>query len=229
MHNVSPIAQSGNTFIYALLDPTTHLIKYIGKANDPQLRLYRHMREKGHSHKNSWLHGLKEKGLIPELIILEEVPVSQWQQREKYWITFYRSQGIDLVNGTDGGDGVHGMRHTSEARRKISEAGKGNQYGKGHKPTPQATMKRRASLQGHAVSSETREKIADSKRGKPRSPETRAKLSQALKGTTWSPNRKQRNWKPTEEFKAKRREFRHTPEAVEKIRIAARKTRSHGK
>lgn len=170
------------TFIYALKDPETHLIRYVGKANDPQIRLRKHLKEKYKSIKNSWLQSLKAKGLIPELMILEEVPVSQWQEQERYWIAYGREQGWLLVNGTDGGDGVHGWKPTEERRAQLREAMRGNQYGKGHKLTSEQKARQSAALKGHPVSPEAAEKIAASKRGKPRSPETIARVSASLTG-----------------------------------------------
>lgn len=183
MDIVSPHTQNNSTtFIYCLRDPETQLIRYVGKANDPQIRLVRHLREKYKSYKNAWLTSLKARGLVPELEIIEEVLVSQWQTRERYWIAYYREQGVPLTNDTDGGDGVHGRKRTLEEKARIGAASKGNQYGKGHKPTPQTTAKRSASLKGHLVSPVTAEKIAASKRGKSPSDETRAKISATLTG-----------------------------------------------
>lgn len=46
MDIVSPHTQNNSTtFIYCLRDPETQLIRYVGKANDPQIRLVRHLRE----------------------------------------------------------------------------------------------------------------------------------------------------------------------------------------
>lgn len=193
------------TFIYALVDPNTQQVRYVGKSNNPQVRLYRHFKEKGHTYKNRWLQSLRERGLTPEIRILEEAPVSQWQERERYWIAFYREQGLDLANGTDGGDGVHGMRHTDEAKAKIGAASKGNQHGKGYKLTPEQKARQVAALKGHAVKPDTGEKIAATKRGKPRSEETKAKMSAAFKGKPLDDERKarMRGRKHSEETKAK--------------------------
>lgn len=182
--NTLPLhAQDGNTtFIYALVDPRTQQIRYVGKANDPQHRLRDHLREKRKSYKNSWIKELRDNGLVPELQIVEEVPVTNWMERERYWIAYYRDLGMALVNGTDGGDGVHGMQHTPEARAKISAAGMGNQHSKGRHPTPEETAKRRSSLKGHVVTPETREKIRASKLGVPRNPASVEKMRQSLLG-----------------------------------------------
>ena len=64
------------TFIYALIDPITTHIKYIGKSNNPKNRFLRHINDthKNRSHKNSWLKYLLSMNLLPELFILDEIP-----------------------------------------------------------------------------------------------------------------------------------------------------------
>lgn len=42
----------------------------------------------------------------PELIIIDEVPKSEWVYWEKFYISLFKTWGFSLVNYTDGGDGV---------------------------------------------------------------------------------------------------------------------------
>jgi len=215
------------TFIYGLVDPNTHSIRYIGKANDPHVRLYRHLKEKSHTHKSMWLRSLKERGLSPEMQIIEEVPVLGWQASERYWIKYYREQGCDLTNSTDGGDGLHGYVITEEHREKLSKAAIGKKRGpmseeqktlfssirKGKpkpalsvlykgKPFPDKayeTLKERRT--GKPLSEEVKQKISDTKRSRGMPEEERAKL---------------RERKLTEEHKAKLAASRHaTPDSEE--------------
>jgi len=96
------------TFIYALKDPTTNEIRYIGKANDPHVRYKNHInkcRDKN-THKRNWINKLREEKLKPILEILEEVPISRWIEFEKIYIKKYLNDGCDLLNYTDGGDGA---------------------------------------------------------------------------------------------------------------------------
>ena len=49
------------TFIYALKDPRTNIIRYIGKANEPYKRYKKHLnkcRDKN-THKRNWINSLK--------------------------------------------------------------------------------------------------------------------------------------------------------------------------
>lgn len=223
LDTLPPHAQDGNTttFIYALVDPETKQIRYIGKSNNPTVRLYRHLKEKQHTYKNMWIKSLRDRGFVPEVQIIEEVSIERWQERERYWIAFYRAQGLDLANGTDGGDGVHGRKRTPEERARISEALKGNQYSKGRKHPPEEIARRAAAMKGHSVRPDTGEKIAATKRGKPRSEATKAKLSAALTGKTLPEERvaKMRERKQSPESNAKRsaslKKALSTPEARE--------------
>ncbi len=176
------------TFIYALIDPNTQQIRYVGKSDNPRRRMQDHMDDKRKTHRASWLKSLRDKGQKPILMILEEVLFDIWQERERYWIAYYREQGIDLTNMADGGEGgylgkeIHdrgnakktGRKHTEEHKRKISEGCKGHRVS-------EATVSRMIEL-GKNKSEETRRKIGEASKGRTLSPEARAKISAKLKG-----------------------------------------------
>ena len=94
------------TFIYALIDPTTDKIRYIGKSNNPKQRLLRHIKDvyKTISYKNSWLRSLLSNNLYPELFILDEVSYEEWQFWEQHYISLYKYYGYTLTNMTIGGE-----------------------------------------------------------------------------------------------------------------------------
>jgi hypothetical protein len=97
-----------NVFIYALSDPRTNQIRYIGKANNPYNRYSNHYnsaRDKN-THKRNWINSIRKDGLRPELIILDEVSKVNWQYWEKFYISLFKSWGFELVNYTRGGDGA---------------------------------------------------------------------------------------------------------------------------
>jgi len=94
------------TFIYALKDPRTNIIRYIGKANEPYKRYKNHLnkcRDKN-THKRNWINSLREEKLKPVLEILEEVSIDKWKDYERMYIKKYID--CDLMNYTDGGDGA---------------------------------------------------------------------------------------------------------------------------
>jgi predicted DNA-binding protein YlxM (UPF0122 family) len=96
-----------NTFIYALIDPNTGNIRYIGKSNNPVKRLSGHIAgcKKSPTHKNNWITSLLKENKKPSLKIIDEVPINEWQMWEIFYIEKYRKEGFELTNLSDGGSG----------------------------------------------------------------------------------------------------------------------------
>lgn len=156
-------------FIYALKDPITGAIRYIGRTTNPKKRFGDHLTavKKEKNHRSNWIRSLCEKGLKPELELLAQVPESEWKQNEIDYIAVFRSMDCDLVNGTDGGDrgpSWAGKKHSLEARAKIGDAHRGKH-----------------------ISLETRSKLSAANKGKLHSPETCAKIRAAQIGRKQSP------------------------------------------
>jgi len=106
------------TFIYGLKDPLTKEIRYVGKSNNPRIRLSSHLRDKSKTYKVNWINKLKRKGLGPELVVLEEVEYDKWQEKEKFYIKYYEN----LTNYTEGGEcGCEGYKHTEKTKRFFRE------------------------------------------------------------------------------------------------------------
>lgn len=96
------------TYIYALIDPRNNQVRYIGKSNNPKTRYRNHYnpsRDKN-THKRNWINELRNNELKPELLIIDEVDMSNWQYWENFYIYLYKFYGFELVNYTDGGDGA---------------------------------------------------------------------------------------------------------------------------
>lgn len=117
----TPDCTPSTTFIYALLDSRTGCVRYVGKSDCPDHRMRAHCHARGRGHKQSWLRQLKREGLWPVLQILEECSCECWQERERYWIAFYRKAGEPLTNLTDGGEGFAWYVYTDEARAAQSK------------------------------------------------------------------------------------------------------------
>lgn len=120
--------------IYSLNDPITDEVRYIGKTVSPlHKRLSSHYREKRYSYKNNWISSLKKQGLKPIIKLVEICNSTNWEERERYWIKYYRTI-TKLTNELDGGQGQQkGYKHTEEAKKKISIAAKKNDKGKFYK------------------------------------------------------------------------------------------------
>lgn len=66
------------------------------------------------------------KGIKPVIRLIEEVPVSEWEFAERFWIDYYISLGYQLTNCSPGGEsGALGYKHTPEAVEKIRAANLG--------------------------------------------------------------------------------------------------------
>jgi len=143
--------------IYALIDPITEEVRYIGKSWNPLKRLKEHIKDCNteKTRKAFWIRSLRRRSLFPGLIVLCEVEERDWQSAEQYCILLFASVGCSLVNG-DGG-GLGSGRHTPELRAKISKALKGKRYPKQHKPCLQYSLS--GELVGFHISITDAEKI----------------------------------------------------------------------
>jgi len=101
-------ALSGKTCIYALRDPDTDAVRYVGATRrPPKQRIAGHLYAPTNSGMAAWLTSLREAGRKPVFQILEEVkPAYNWPPREKFWVSHLLSRGCDLLNARSGG--IHG-------------------------------------------------------------------------------------------------------------------------
>lgn len=100
-------------------------------------------------------------------------------------IAMWRSDGTDLANLTNGGEGSSGRKHTEEWKRansermkrrvlspetkaKLSASKMGNKHGLGFKKTPEQIEKTASASRGRPKSAETRAKISATKRANPK-------------------------------------------------------------
>jgi len=165
-----------DVFIYSLTDPRTKEIRYVGKAIDMDKRFYGHMLvHRSNTHKSAWIKSLKRAGLKPEMDILETIHDSDdtdWQESERWWISYLRMIGCALTNQVDGGHG--GRRASAETRAKQS-AGIKRHFA--NNPEARAFRSKQCSERRH--SPETIEKMRRVQSN--RSPETLAKMKAAAK------------------------------------------------
>ena len=97
--------------IYALVDPITKDIRYIGQTcQDLKVRLNQHWRDRNqqkekNQHKANWInklynqHGLRpEIQLIENLGLYEEITDDFLNERERFWIEHFCNLNCDLTN-----------------------------------------------------------------------------------------------------------------------------------
>lgn len=124
--------------IYALIDPNTDQIRYIGKTSNLSRRLITHHSPssiKTNTHKNNWLRSLISNGQKAKCMIIQTYNTKEeliWA--EKIWIANYRILNCNLVNATNGGEGgktssrsgsnnpMFGRRHSKETKNKMRTA-----------------------------------------------------------------------------------------------------------
>lgn len=192
-------------YIYALCEPDTGEVRYIGKAVDPQQRLAHHLYPsalKPETHKNRWLRQLLAQGLKPTTSILESVTDRPWQEAEREWIARYRESGANLTNILDGGiGGLMSTELSDEIRARWSALRRGRKglpmppelrakllaIHTGAKRSEQTRALLRAKALGRRWTDEQRARMSEQRTGHPVSEETRAKIGAKHKGKVYGP------------------------------------------
>ena len=88
-----------------------------------------------------------------------------------------REGNIDLANICDGGEGIAGMKHSDEARAKISAAGRLRTWTDERKAKFSASQIGNTYGAGHVVSEKNKKLVSDKFKGKPKSESHKAALS----------------------------------------------------
>lgn len=94
-------------YIYGLKNDGINEYRYIGKTIRPKYRLGEHLSEKSREfsvHKKNWINKSLHQNKKIILEIIEEVNENNWQEKEKFYIAYYRNQGHRLTNLLDGGN-----------------------------------------------------------------------------------------------------------------------------
>lgn len=96
--------KNGIHYVYALIDPITLSIRYIGRTAFLNERVKWHMSDARlapylNPRKALWLNTLAADGLLPTINIIETCAKDTVAARERYWIEYYRKIIPDLLNG----------------------------------------------------------------------------------------------------------------------------------
>lgn len=210
-------------YIYALIDPKSDEIRYIGYTKNLGRRLSGHLTDKSSTHKTNWIKSLIKKKQRPLIEIIDEVSESEKNFWEQHYISLYKSWGVRLTNSTEGGDGggrlgkkskkssLKKRRRTLKLKKKIP----GYIAPSYRKKTRQEQLltltsesvrrkavetRRKNYSEWHSI--ETKKKISIGNKGKFVSEETRRKQSQKRKGVS-SPRTEETNqkfFKPVKQY-----------------------------
>jgi NUMOD3 motif len=156
---------------YAHYTPQGRLF-YIGKGSSERRAYYL-------SGRNKHWHNVVNKYGKPDVQILANWDTEEEAlDHERLLISCFRDLGHKLCNLTDGGEGVSGLKHSEETRKKMSFS--------------------RLGKTGHKCSEETKQKLREVNLGNKHSEKTKEKLSALNKGLKNS-----LGYKHTEEAKKK--------------------------
>jgi hypothetical protein len=196
-------------FIYLLCEPDTQTVRYVGKTTDPKRRIHEHITNKHRddTRRVRWINKLLTDGKLPQLRVIETVCESAWEVAEQKWIAFFRAKGLNLLNLTDGGDGVHNP--SEESRKKLSLTRK----------LMFENPDYRKRMEEFAKNPERRAKISSALKGKSKSPEHIAKLPQNRRGRKLTPSHKRKigeHSRGNQYFKG----HSHSPETRRKISLS---------
>lgn len=86
-------------YIYALIDPRTRQIRYIGQTDDLTKRLQQHIMDKSNTPKTEWIKGLLAANMRPDIIQLAQIEDEDNAHMIEYrWVYFGRKNGWELTN-----------------------------------------------------------------------------------------------------------------------------------
>lgn len=195
-----------HAYIYALSDPRTKAVRYIGKTFDPSGRYSKHCRANGKTHKDCWIKQLRAAGIAPEFDVIDILSAKDeraFQAAEAKWIETFRSMGFKLTNLMDGGgsggrhapETIERMRlaqnnRSDETKAKIAAAGLARR-GRKHKPESIAKMKAshafvseetriKASVSHSNISDDSRRRMSEGQKLRYQDPRQRAKMAEIL-------------------------------------------------
>jgi hypothetical protein len=226
--------------VYEHLRNDTNEVFYVGMSVGKKRAF-----EKCKSKRNPHWHNIVKKAGYTVNIVYKDI---EWEEAKKIEILLIKKYGRkdlglgNLVNMTDGGEGVLGVIMSEENKKKMSKLMKGNTYNLGkpkseeHKQKMSEASKGNTYNLGKTLSEETRQKISEANKGntyslgKSRSEETRQKISEAKQNMSEETKQKmseaKKGIKLSEEHKQKMSEAKKgrklSEEHIHKMSLAQR-------
>jgi hypothetical protein len=186
-------------YVYEHIRRDTGAVFYVGKG-----RGGRHCSKRD---RNQYWHNVVNKaGGFDYRVLIEDQSEELILLAEIEKINQLRMLGVALVNLTDGGEGITGLKHSEKSKLVMSQ----NRKGKSHKHTPESIEKIRQANTGVIFSDERKEKLRQKALGRKMLPHVREALNERMK-----------SFKQSEETKEHLRQLnigrKHTPEALLKM------------
>jgi hypothetical protein len=186
-------------YVYEHIRRDTGAVFYVGKGHGG-----RHCSKRN---RNQYWHNVVNKaGGFDHRVVCIDQSEELMLLAEIEKINQLRMLGVTLVNLTDGGQGITGLKHSEQSKRLMSEKLKG----KSHKHTPESIEKIRQANTGVVFSEERKDKLRLKALGRKMPTHVREILSEAMKF-----------FKQSEETKEHLRQVnlgrKHTPEALLKM------------
>lgn len=199
--------------IYVICNVKTDTF-YVGKSVNIEKRFKNHLKNlRQNKHYNKHLQNSYNKygEEFFEFDVVEECNENQLNEKEKYWIAYYKNNNFNLYNITDGGDGGKMPQYIIEKNRiKISNKAKGSEYvkhfgkqngmyGKHHTEKTKNKIRQSlyskygvgmSSMYGKHHTEETKRKISQANKGRKHSEETKRKMHKPHKKTRWDNNKR---------------------------------------
>lgn len=91
-------------WIYALADPLSGEVVYVGRSGNPAYRYEEHLLSTENVATSRWISGLARRGLLPLMVPLETLPAATFRSaidKEREWIRNFRDLGYVLLNDPD--------------------------------------------------------------------------------------------------------------------------------
>ena len=110
----------GMSMIYALVDPETKAVRYVGQTRTPGRRRWLHRSRSNNLSGRLvalWIRRLLDVGSVPLMFELETT--SEADAAEIRWIAEYRRQGARLLNMNDGGPSLYHCNAAPKSPRHV--------------------------------------------------------------------------------------------------------------
>lgn len=167
-------------YIYALIDPITLEVRYIGRTKDLKKRYWGHLTPSSQykSHKCNWFKSLKKVNLKPIMQIIDIVSLEECLNKEIYYIMLFKEKGCNLTNGNNGGGTIENVESLKE-RLKVYNPMVTDEARK-------KAVNSRKNKNKNWHSKETIEKIKSGNKGKKRSKESIERQVKSMTGRTYT-------------------------------------------